>query len=162
MNPMMNFRFPLAAAMLAAMSAAGCHSGRAGDRELALGEAPAAVQQTVTREAAGAKIEDFKSIVEDGKTLYVAEFIRDGKPTEVEVYADGVICCIETELAPAELPAAVREAAQRGTAGLTITEVERKLSKGVVTFLVEAEGGGREVSMELAGDGRVISRNESK
>ena len=159
------FRFPLAAAMLAAMTAAGCKSGHEDqtERTLAAADLPPAVSATVKAQIGLAPMGEIKSVVEDGKTMYVAEFLKDGHPTELEMFADGSICCIETEITFGEMPAAVQATATRETKGMKIEHVERKLSKGMTTFVVEAESKNNEdFEFEFSDKGVLISKKLDK
>jgi hypothetical protein len=61
-------------------------------------EAPKAVQDTITKEVKGAKIETLTKEVEDGKTVYEAENVEiGGKRYDIEVAEDGKL--LEKELA---------------------------------------------------------------
>lgn len=152
---------PVTMAMAAGAGLASCAHKQGGDeggRTVVSADLPQPVKATFDRETAGGKVMKMKQIKEDGKILYVAEMMRDGKETEVEVFADGQICCIETKVKLVDLPAAVRAAVERETAGMKIEKIEEKVSKGKKTYTVEAEIGGKELDLELAEDGSVISR----
>jgi hypothetical protein len=155
-------QFPLAAAMLAASTLGACASR--GDRaesekvEMNLGDAPQAIRATVEREAAGAKVNEVERVLEDGKVMYVAEFKRDGRATELEMYPDGTVCCVETEINWSELPATLQTVALKEIGGRKVKEVERKLSKGVTTYVVEAKDSAGKVSVELSEAGAVVKK----
>ena len=159
------FRFPLAAAMLAAMTAAGCKNGEGADhneRAIAMADVPAAVQVTAKQQIGNAPLGEIKTVIEEGQTMYVAEFLKDGHPTELEMFADGTICCIETEITFGELPASVQATATKETKGLKIEHVERKLSKGVTTFVIEAESKDGDVEFEFSDKGALLSKKVDK
>jgi uncharacterized protein YuzE len=135
-----------------------------GEKSIAMDRVPAPARASIEREAAGATIEKVKEIEEDGKTLYVGEFERAGREVEIEVYPDGKVCCVETEVSLADVPAPARAAIERETAGGTIDEIEevRSVTKGVTYYAVEAKVGGKEWELEIGSDGTVIKKEEVK
>ncbi len=56
-----------------------------------LAECPLAVQKTLQREAAGAKIDEVAKEVEDGETTFEADVTIDGKEYEITVAEDGTL-----------------------------------------------------------------------
>ena len=51
-----------------------------GDEEpVTLDQVPAAVKATILKEAAGAKITEIERETKDGKTVYEAEYLRNGR-----------------------------------------------------------------------------------
>lgn len=62
-----------------------------GEVEVKLADCPEAVQKTLKRESTGGKIEEIEKETEDGKTVYEAEIVIDGKEYEVEVAEDGTL-----------------------------------------------------------------------
>ena len=60
-------------------------------------EAPAAVQKTLTREAGGAKIDKVAKVASEGRTLYEADVMIDGKNYEITVTAEGLLLTKELE-----------------------------------------------------------------
>ncbi len=170
MNTRPRLRFPLAAAMLAAMTITGagltgCQSSslitepRAEDeRGIALADMPPPARQSIEKLASGAQIEECRTMIEEGSRMFVAEFERDGRDVEVEVYADGRVCCVETETKLEELPRDVRASASSHLNGLNVTECVTKESKGTTTYVVEGKKTGQKVSVELDRTGKVITK----
>jgi hypothetical protein len=59
---------------------------------VSLSDLPAAAQETLKKEAKGGKIEEVtKETGKDGKVMYGAEIVKDGKGRDLEVSADGKI-----------------------------------------------------------------------
>jgi hypothetical protein len=57
-----------------------------------MSEAPAAVQDTLNREAKGGKIEELrKETRKDGSVVYEAEIVKKGKGTDLAVSSDGKV-----------------------------------------------------------------------
>jgi uncharacterized membrane protein YkoI len=59
------------------------------EEEITLDQCPAPVKATILKEAKGGKIEEIEKEVEDGKLLYEAELLIDGKEVEIKVAPDG-------------------------------------------------------------------------
>ena len=57
-----------------------------------MAELPAPVQKTLQREAKGGKLEELrKETRKDGRVIYEAEVVKNGKGTDIEVGADGKV-----------------------------------------------------------------------
>ncbi len=84
-----------------AIGAFGCAAGALGEGaagkdeekevKVRIEDCPAAVRQTITREAAGGTVKGVESETEDGKTEYHADITIDGKDYEIEVGDDGAL-----------------------------------------------------------------------
>jgi hypothetical protein len=61
-------------------------------QSVTMADLPAAVQQTLKREAKGGKIEELrKETRKDGNVRYEAEIVKNGKGTDLEVSAEGKV-----------------------------------------------------------------------
>jgi len=93
----------LALTLVAAMALCSCgvegHHGieHESEEEISLAECPAPVKATLTKEAKGGTIKEIEKEVEDGKTLYEAEIVIDGKEYEVKVAPDGKLLSKELD-----------------------------------------------------------------
>ena len=67
------------------------------EEEVSLDEVPKAVRATILKEANGAKIEEVVKEIEDGQTIYEAEFVVNGQEVEIEVAPDGTLLEREIE-----------------------------------------------------------------
>ncbi len=67
------------------------------EQEVSLDDVPAAVKETILKEAGDAEIEEVVKETEDGQTVYEAEFEVDGKEIEIEVAEDGTLLEREVE-----------------------------------------------------------------
>ncbi len=67
------------------------------EETVTLEQLPAAVRQTIEKETAGGTVTELVKEVEEGKTLYEAEFTKDGKAFEVEVAEDGTLLSKEED-----------------------------------------------------------------
>jgi len=123
-----------------------------------------------------AEIGEAEAEKEDGLDLFEAELTLDGKEIEVLVSPDGVIVEVETEVAMKDLPKAVADAIAKAAAGAKVEEIEReetravvrdgklvKLAQPKITYEAEFVKGDKEVEVEVAADGTVLStKTENK
>lgn len=59
---------------------------------MTMSELPKPVQDTLQREAQGAKVEHIrKELRKDGSTVYQAKIVKNGKATGIEVNSDGMV-----------------------------------------------------------------------
>lgn len=132
------------------------------EKIIALKNAPAPVQATIIKETAGGEIKEIEEELENGKIVYSAEFVKDGKKKEIHVAADGSLMKEddnededdEEESVPYEsLPAAVKAAVEKhlGGAGPFKAKVETK--KGVKVFEIESKTSEQDVSIEVTESG---------
>jgi uncharacterized membrane protein YkoI len=150
---------PLAAALTFSGGCQSANDATDDSTSIAIAEVPAPVRAVFEREAAGSALTNVTTSIEDGKRLYTAEYTRAGRNVELEVFADGQICCVETTMNPADLPAAVKATLAREAPGLAITKAELKQSKGVTSYEVDVEGPGAEGELEIAADGKLIEKD---
>jgi len=61
------------------------------EQQVSIDQVPAAVRATILKEAGSGKIEKIVTENEDGRTIYEAEVIMDGKEFDVKVAADGTL-----------------------------------------------------------------------
>jgi hypothetical protein len=67
------------------------------EEKVSFDQLPKAVQETIQKETAGAQLEEIEKETEDGKTVYEAEFTKDGKEYELTVAEDGKLLNHEEE-----------------------------------------------------------------
>ncbi len=163
-------RFPIAAAMLAAMTVSGaglsgCKSSSLitepsaeDERGIALADMPTPARDAIEKLASGARIQECRTMIEKGVRMYSAEFERDGRDVEVEVFADGRVCCVETETTLDELPRDVRAAALSHLGDATVKGCIKKESGGVTSYVVEGKKAGKSISVELDRTGKLITK----
>lgn len=88
----------------------------ANEKEVKFADLPAAVQKTIKKFAGSGKINGVESGVQNGKTVYSADVVKNGKTIDVVVAADGKL--IKTEIdAPAKAGKPAPEADEKGEAG---------------------------------------------
>ena len=92
---------------------------------------------------------------------YEASFAESGSDVSVVFSASGAVQETETEIAVADLPAAVRRTLDRDYAGRTVSEAARIVAAdGAVTYEAELTQGGRTVDVVFDASGAVVSTEE--
>ncbi len=170
MNSRPFIRFPLAAAMLAAMTItgaglSGCKSSSLitepsaeDERGIALADMPAPARDSIEKLASGTRIEECRTELDKGIRMYSAAFERNGRDVEVEVFADGRVCCVETEATLDELPRDVRAAALSHLGDTNVKQCITKESAGVTTYIIQGKRDRKSVSVELDRTGKLITK----
>jgi len=125
-----------------------------------VGNAPAAVQKTLLREAAGAPLGKIEIVTEEGKTVHTAYVSIDGKVYEIRVAADGTL--IGKNLTTkddglkvkfSDVPAAVQKTLTREANGARIETVEKEIANAKTTFEADVVIDGKTYEIEVAEDG---------
>lgn len=109
-----------------------------------------------TGEAGEAKVSEVEKEMHGGKTIYSAEFDRDGKEHEVYVAEDGKLLSREVEVSMDDLPAAVKETIQRETNGADVEELARVTKDGKTLYEAEWEADGKEREVLVSDDGKIV------
>jgi hypothetical protein len=157
-------RFPLAAAMLAAMGTASVETGRracTGECGMvARADVPEPALDAIVREAGGL---DFGpvTLVERGEgaaPLYAADMVRDGHVTGVEVDAAGAVQSVTTELEAWELPTVVKRIADAETLGFPARSFSVRTSGSETLYMVDAATERRGKQLEIDPLGRIVNK----
>ncbi len=131
-------------------------------------ELPAAVQQTVTKEAAGRQISDIKTDTVDGRKAYLVEFRERGRNPRLYVGLDGSLLRPE-EKPPASpfgtsfagTPRAVQETIRREVGDQEIVKIDKRgFGTGPKIYSVEIKGSAGVFELRIAEDGRI--QNDSR
>jgi len=164
----------------------GCVAGslclQADDQEtqIALADCPKAVRKTLKKESKRGKIEEVEFEKEDGKTIYEAEVILNGKEYEVEVAEDGTLLSKvfedegeesedsddndgndeekEVEIKLSDCPKPVQLTFEREAHGGKIEEVTKEQEGKRTVFEAEIEIDGKDYEVEVAEDGTLLSK----
>lgn len=118
---------PLTMMMATLALAAGARpaSAQAADSERTIPAArvPQAVRNAFRRAFPNAIVRRYSTEVENGKTIYEVESREGGMRRDLDISAEGQILEVETPVSAAQLPAAVRTAAERGGAHIQAAEL---------------------------------------
>ncbi len=146
-------------------------AGNADEEKVTLDQVPAAVKATILREAGAAKITEIEREVEDGKVVYEAEVLIDGKEFDIEVAADGALLGKEVEddsgdendtvISIDELPPAAHAALIRHAGKHEIAKVERERDDGTMVYEAEWVVGGRKHEAKVSADGTLVELEEN-
>ena len=115
-------------------------------------EPPAAVEQAFQSEHPTAT--GVAWTMEEGG--YEASFTENGTAESVVYAASGAAGAVETEIAVADLPAAVTAALARDYAGQTVTEAARIVSNGETTYEAEVTVNGNRQDLIFREDGTLV------
>lgn len=133
-----------------------------GEQRVTMDELPTAVKTTIAKEAGQAPVEELKSIDHDGTIVYEATYeLSEDQDVELTVAADGKLLEkeLETDLSPADLPVAVKQAVEAEVGDGRVEEVKSILNGDVTTYEVTFERADhRDVELTLDKDGKVVER----
>ena len=158
----------LSIAALLLMIAPASRAASEHEEEVSLEQVPQVVKATIQKEAAGAKIIEVEREIRLGRTIYEAEFIRDGKEIEIEVALDGTLIKTETEDDEFEEPIAFEEIPDNAKAALkqlageaTIIEAEMEKENGILTYEARWKIGETRHEAKVLPDGTLVEMEKS-
>lgn len=133
-------------------------SAEAREKRVKLEELPAAVKATVLEASQGLKLRGLTQEEKNGEILYEAELEVEGHIRDVIIDANGVIVLIEEEVAWESLPAAVREAIEKGAEGGKILHVESMTRNNVIeSYEGHVRKGWRKLEIKVDPEGNPIA-----
>lgn len=106
----------------------------ASEHKIKMENLPAAVQAAVKAQGGGATLRGLSKEVENGKTLYEAEFVTSGHGKDVTFNAAGEVVEVEEETTIEAIPQAAREAIQHAVGTDTLTSVETVTEGGKTVY----------------------------
>lgn len=134
-------------------------------KDITLAECPAPVQQAINQNLAGGTLDEVDLVSIQGQNLYVVEVKLPTAKRERKLYlnADGTLTKVRDDIALAESPAAVQDAAKKlaGTTG-TVDDVEKETANGKVTYRVDIDRhdkDGGDLKAVINEDGSIVSQN---
>ena len=152
----------LGAALLAGVQTS-CSSNRSGeDREegheqrVSMADLPAPVKAATEKLTAGGTVEKIDKENEHGRVVYDVEATVGGKHVEYTITADGAVVGTETSVEFKDLPAAVREAAEKyfgGASGLTAALVSEG---GKTSYEIEGKKNGKKAAATFDPTGKLL------
>jgi len=146
----------------------GAWAGNADEEEVTLEQVPAAVKETILKEAAGAEITEIERETKNGKTVYEAEFLRDGREIEIKVGPDGTLLGREIEhegddeddLTIDQVPEPARGALLKLAGRAKIVKAEREREHGVLVYEAEWIVNGVEHEAAVTAEGALLEIEE--
>ncbi len=136
-------------------------TGTAAAAEITLAQCPAPVQETIKSNSQNGKLDEIKTVTVSGRTLYVVEFdLAAGRDLKLHISSDGTLVKSREDIALAQLPEAVRTAAQGMVpAGGKIDDVEMEVASGRTTYHIEIDRPNtNDLKVVFSPDGAVVSQ----
>jgi uncharacterized membrane protein YkoI len=127
--------------------------------QVLMSELPDAVQKTIQEQVGKGKLEEIdKTFDDDGFTYDVTVKRRNGREYSFTVSAAGKLIGVEMELGqtPKEVQKTIKEQVGDGR----ISSIEKSMEDQEVTYDVEAEKSGKELSFRVAPDGKLITEED--
>ena len=143
-------------------------AGPEGEEPVTLDQVPAAVKATILKESAGAKITEIERETKDGKTVYEAEYLQDGREIEIKVAPDGTLLGREVEqedddeddLTIDQVPEPARAALLKFAGGAKIIEAEREKEHGALVYEAEWVKNGTKYEAAVTAEGALLEIEE--
>jgi hypothetical protein len=134
---------------------------QAQERQITREQLPAAVEQTVAKEAEGATIKGFATEVEHRQRFYEMSLIVNGHGKDILMDKNGRIVEIEEEVSIDSLPAAVQQALKKAAGSGTI-EIVESLTKGgnLVAYEAHVRRGNKQFEIQVGPHGEKLKRPE--
>lgn len=104
------------------------------EQRVQMKDLPPAVQKTVQEQSKGGRVRGLSKELDQGKTVYEAELLINGRSKDMLIAEDGAIIEIEEQVALNSLPAAVQAALRKGAGKGRITLVEAVTKDGALAF----------------------------
>ncbi len=126
------------------------------DQKVSRQALPPAVAAAADKEAQGATIKGYSKEVENGKTFYEVETVRNGKTRDLLLDSSGAVTEVEEQIEMASLPEAVQKGL-RGAAGKgKITKVEAVKKGASTSYEAVVRHGVKNSEIKVDGDGIVV------
>ncbi|MCK4660286.1 MAG: PepSY-like domain-containing protein [Phycisphaerae bacterium] len=138
------------------------------EEKVSLDQVPPAVKATILKEAAGAEITEIERETKNGKTVYEAEFLRDGREIEVKVGPDGTLLGRKVEhegddeddITVDQIPGPARKALQQLAGGAKLLKAEREKEHGVLVYEAEWSVSGVKHEAAVTADGTLLETEQ--
>jgi uncharacterized membrane protein YkoI len=118
-------------------------------------QVPEAVKKAAQNAAPGITISRATKETEGKRTVYELEGKVGDKECELEITAEGKLLEMEIEVALAQVPDAVKKAAQKAVPGIVPTEAEKQTRGRRVRYEVEGKVGKKEYELVITAEGKV-------
>ena len=125
------------------------------EKKVKMKDLPAAVQKTVQEQTKGAQLKGVSKEVENGKTLYEAETVVNGRSRDYVIDEAGTVVEIEDEVTLDSIPAPAKAAIEKSAGSGKILKVESVTKGTIVTYEAELLKAGKKSEVAVAADGSV-------
>ena len=157
----MNTKRKISVLLIAGLAAAGVAAARDQERKIKRSDLPAAVENTVVAESAGATIKGLSQEKENGQIFYEAEMTVNGHTKDVLIDANGTVVEVEEEVAvdalSPEVKAGLLAKASKGkiTAVVTINKHDK-----LVAYEAKVNTNGKKSEVQVGPDGKPLDHEE--
>ncbi len=127
------------------------------EENIKLESAPAAVQAAIKKAVGAGTLGDVTKEVEDGKTVFEADFTIDKVDHAVKVNEKGEVLEEEVDVEIASLPAAVTASIKAKYADGKVEDAELVKAAGKSFYEVSVEAGGADHKIQIDAAGKVLS-----
>jgi len=121
-------------------------------------ELPSAVKKALRTDFAKAKFAKIYRETEDEDTVYSMEVMEQGRTNSLSVAEDGAWWSLDVELD--QTPSLVQQTVRRLWGTLEISDLSKTFEDGEVAYELEAEKDGKQHSLTIAPDGRLVARED--
>lgn len=140
----------------AVIVAGGVGATRAEAEQIAMKDLPTAVRSAAGKAIAGGSLKRVVKEKEDGQLAYSVEAMMGGNTKEFTFAADGTLLAEEEGLAFAELPDAVRAAAEKYFGDNRNLRASKEIAKNVTSYEIEGLKGGEKISATFSAAGALL------
>jgi uncharacterized membrane protein YkoI len=126
------------------------------EKKIAMRDLPPAVQEAVKQQTKTATLRGLTTEVEEGRTVYEAEFKVGGRTKDITYDSAANILSTEEEIDLAKIPAPARAAIRKAAAGGTLVLVE-DVTEGTARFYeAHIKRGGKETEFKVDAAGKTV------
>ncbi|MSV29210.1 MAG: hypothetical protein EXQ52_10800 [Bryobacterales bacterium] len=126
------------------------------ETKIKMKDLPVAVQNAVAGQRGNATLKGLTREVEDGTTLYEAEFKVNGRGRDVSFDESGNLVSVEEEVALDSIPAAARDAIKSRAAEGKIKFVEKVTKGSVMYYEAQVKTGRADSEVKVNADGSPV------
>ena len=135
---------------------------RAEAEQVAMKDLPSAVRAAAERAIAGGSLKRIVSEKEDGREAYSVEASLSGKTKEFTFATDGTLLAEEEDVAFAQLPEAVRVAAEKYFGDSHGLRASIEIAKSVTSYEINGRKGGKSASVKFSAAGALLEDEEEE
>jgi uncharacterized membrane protein YkoI len=127
------------------------------EQRIQMKDLPPAVQKTVREQSQGGRVRGLSKELDQGKTVYEAELLIQGKSKDMLIDETGAVIETEEQVALNSLPAAVRTALRKAAGKGRITLVEAVSKNGALAFYeAHVNTRGKVTEIKVSPDGQPL------
>lgn len=134
-------------------AAALLNSAFGSDKPIKMKDLPPAVQKAVHEHTKGAELRGLSKEIENGKTFYEVETVVNGHSRDLVLDKTGTVVELEEEVALDSVPALVKSAIEKKSAGGRITKVEMVTKGPTVSYEAAITKNGKKLEVVVKPDG---------